>query len=204
MIFFTANYLDKPIIPACSGESVLFYGEAMPRLAAYFMGELSARGKAVTLVDGACSFDPYLVARTGRHQRIAPRMLLERIRLSRAFTCHQLVTLLCEVLPGENRKDPLFVLGPCALFYDEQVALTERKILFRRVVSALNRLREGREGLYLFQRPISSRVQNRHFGRDLARAVDMVIRVRQGEHGLEGHIQHSLPSLRALSLCGEP
>lgn len=171
-----------------SAGSILFFGEAMARLSAYLMGQFSLQGKSVTLVDASQSFDPYLVARVGRFTGTSPRLLLERIRLSRAFTCHQLVTLLCETLPGESRLGPLFVLGPGLLFYDEQVPLKERQALFRQVVRSLGALKERGQGYYLFQGPISRQVKNQHFGRELSRSVQWVIRVHLGEGGLEGKL----------------
>ncbi len=173
---------------ALSGGSVLFFGEAMARLAAYLMGQFSLQGKSITLVDASQSFDPYLVARMGRFVGTSPRILLERIRLSRAFTCHQLVTLLCETLPGESRLGPLFVLGPGLLFYDEQVPLKERQALFRQMVRSLIGLKERGQGYYLFQGPISQKVKNQHFGRELSRSVQWVIRVNLGAGGLEGKL----------------
>jgi hypothetical protein len=175
---------------ALSGRSILFFGEAMPRLAAYLMGQLAVQGRPVTLVDAAQSFDPYLVARIGRYRELDLRTLLERIRLSRAFTCHQLATLLCEGLPTAGPGEPLFVLGPCALFYDDQVALTERKNLFKKVAASLAALGRKGQGVFLFQSPLSSRVRNLFYGRELAGRVELVIRVRQGEQGIEGLLQH--------------
>ncbi len=177
---------------ALSGGSILFFGEAMARLSAYLMGQLSLQGKSITLVDAAQSFDPYLVARVGRLSETPLRPLLERIRLSRAFTCHQLATLLCETLPGQRAEGPLFVLGPGILFYDEQVPLKERQTLFRQVVRSLLVLKERGQGCYLFQGPISRQVKNRHFGRELSRSVQWVIRVSQGGQGLEGKLYPSL------------
>ena len=173
---------------ALSGGSILFFGEAMARLAAYLMGQLSMQGKSITLVDAAQSFDPYLVARMGRLSGTPPRTLLERIRLSRAFTCHQLVTLLCETLPGQKTKGPLFVLGPGALFYDEQVSLKERQTLFRQLVRALMVLKGRGQGCYLFQSPITRKLKNQHFGRELSRSVQWVIRVGLGVDGIEGKL----------------
>ena len=175
---------------ALSGRSILFFGEAMPRLAAYLMGQLAVQGRPVTLVDAAQSFDPYLVARMSRYRELDPRVLLERIRLSRAFTCHQLVTLLCETLPATGPGEPLFVLGPCALFYDDQVALTERRNLFKQVAASLAVLGRRGRGVFLFQGPVSSRVKNLFYGRELATRVELVIRVRYGEQGIEGLLQH--------------
>ena len=171
-----------------SGGSILFFGEAMARLSAYLMGQLSLQGKSITLVDATQSFDPYLVARVGRLSGTPLRPLLERIRLSRAFTCHQLATLLCETLPGQRAEGPLFVLGPGVLFYDEQVPLRERQALFRQVVRSLVVLKERGQGCYLFQGPISRQVKNQHFGRELSGSVQWVIRISQGEQGLEGKL----------------
>jgi hypothetical protein len=171
-----------------SGGTILFFGEPMARLSAYLMGQLSVRGKSITLVDASQTFDPYLIARVGRLLGISTRPLLERIHLSRAFTCHQLVTLLCEILPHTGMGDPLFVLGPCALFYDEQVPLKERRTLFLQVVRSLIVFKKRGQGCFLFQNPIAQKVKNRHFGRDLSRSVQWVIRVGWGEQGIEGRL----------------
>lgn len=160
----------------------------MARLSAYLMGQFAVRGKSITLVDATQTFDPYLVARVGRLLGIPSRPLLERIRLSRAFTCHQLVTVLCEILPNSGMNDPLFVLGPCALFYDEQVPLRERQALFLQVVRSLLIFKKRGQGCFLFQSPISRKVKNRHFGRELSRSVQWVIRVDWGGQGIEGRL----------------
>ena len=182
---------------ATSGKSILFFGEAMPRLSAYLIGQLAAQGRPITLIDAANSFDPYLIARISRHGDIDPRILLERIHLSRAFTCHQLVTLLCEILPQQSQRDPLFINGPCNLFYDEQVPLKERKLLFERVAQSLALLGKRGQGLYLFQRPMVKQVKNLFLGRVLGRYVHLVIRVKSGAQGLEGLLhQSNLPNRR--------
>jgi hypothetical protein len=179
-----------------SEGSILFFGEPMVRLSAYLMGQFAVRGKSITLVDATQTFDPYLVARVGRLLGGSSRPLLERIRLSRAFTCHQLVTVLCEILPNSGMSDPLFVLGPCALFYDEQVPLKERQALFLQVVRSLIVFKKRGQGCFLFQSPISQKVKNRHFGRELSRSVRWVIRVGWGEQGIEGRFIHLLPCRR--------
>jgi hypothetical protein len=185
----------NPLLPwgeikqlALSGGSILFFGEAMTRLSAYLMGRFSLQGKSVTLVDAAQAFDPYWVARMGRLSGVPPRNLLEQIRLSRAFTCHQLATLLCDVLPGESRLGPIFVLGPCSLFYDDQVALKERQTLFSQMTCSLKALKGRGQGLYLFQPPLSRHIRKHYFGRYLAGSVQWVVRVGLGVDGLEGRL----------------
>lgn len=182
---------------ATSGKSILFFGESMSRLSTYLIGQLAAQGRPITLVDASNSFDPYLIARIGRHRETDPRILLERIRLSRVFTCHQLVALLCEILPQQSQSDPLFINGPCNLFYDEQVPLKERKLLFERVARSLALLAKSGQGLYLFQRPMANQVKNLFLGQVLGTYVNLVIRVKSGEQGLEGLLHRSnLPNRR--------
>jgi hypothetical protein len=176
---------------ALSGKSILFFGEAMSRLAAYLMGQLVVQDRPIRLIDAAQAFDPYLIARIGRYRDMEPRMLLERIHLSRTFTCHQLATLFCETLPGSSRSDPIFVLGPCALFYDEQVDLNERRLLFRRVARSMAALSKKGQGLYLFQSPLSKHVRNLFLGRELGHFVQCVIQVRAGSQGIEGLLHQS-------------
>jgi hypothetical protein len=173
---------------ALSGGGILFFGEAMARLSAYLISRLALQGKSITLLDAAQAFNPYWVARSGRYVGAQARPLLERIRLSRAFTCHQLVTLICEILPCQKQQESLFILGPCLLFYDDQVNLKERQILFQQIVRSLTLLKERGQGCYLFQGPISRRAKNQHFGRVLAKSVQWVIQVEQSGHGLEGKV----------------
>ncbi|MBA4392407.1 MAG: hypothetical protein C0407_02525 [Desulfobacca sp.] len=173
---------------ALSGGSILFFGEAMARLSAYLISQLSLQGKSIILLDATQAFDPYLVARAGRHAGTPARPLLERIRLSRAFTCHQIVTLICDILPRQKVREPLFVLGPCVLFYDEQVPLKERQALFQQVVRSLIILNQRGPGCFLFQGPIARRAKNQHFGKELSKSVQWVIRVDSGEQGLEGKL----------------
>jgi hypothetical protein len=181
-----------------SGMSILFFGESMSRLSDYIIGQLAIQGRPITLIDAANSFDPYLIARIGRHRKTDPRILLERIRLSRVFTCHQLVTLLGETLPQLSQGGPLFINGPCNLFYDEQVPLNERRQLFERVAQSLAPLSKNGQGLYLFQRPMAGQVKNLFLGRVLGKYVQLVILVKWGKHGIEGLLhQSNLPKRRA-------
>lgn len=160
----------------------------MSRLSAYMMGRFALQDRSVVLVDAAQAFDPYRVARLGRLQGTPPRLLLERIRLSRTFTCHQLAQLLCEILPGRNGEEPLFVLGPCSLFYDDQVAMKERLALFQKITVILPALGKQRRGLYLFQPPLPEKIRKHYFGRRLAGSVEWVIRISEGERTLEGRL----------------
>jgi hypothetical protein len=85
---------------ATSGMSILFFGEAISRLSTYLMGQLAAQGRPITLIDAANSFDPYLIARISRHRKSDPRIFLERIRLSRVFTCTSWLPFFAKPFPN--------------------------------------------------------------------------------------------------------
>jgi RecA/RadA recombinase len=54
---------------------------------------------SIIYVDGGNVFDPYLIANLSRQHNISIGQTLQNIKVSRAFTCHQLVSLICERLP---------------------------------------------------------------------------------------------------------
>jgi len=96
---------------------------------------------AVRLLDGGNRFDVYkcnlavgqaLGGRTGDLPAV-----LERIRLSRAFTCYQVVALL-KSTPAE--PVPTLVLDLLSTFYDENVSTEESLRLLQECVVHLRRL----------------------------------------------------------------
>ena len=79
----------------------------------------------------------------------------------------------------------VILLGPCSLFYDEQVPLAERRRLFRSLMGGLTRIKQ-QAALWFLQPTLPSQVANQHFGRLLARLADQVIRLGAGEGGVRG------------------
>jgi len=88
----------------------------------------------VRVLDGGNRFNVYPVARAIRRQNQDPRAGLQRIRLSRAFTCYQVDALLSEWQPAIS---PLLVFDLLATFYDESVPLHESRRLLLRVLNRL-------------------------------------------------------------------
>jgi hypothetical protein len=76
----------------------------------------------ITVIDGGNHFNVYQVAKQIR--RYTPRLneMLCRIKISRSFTCYQMVALLSEIIPGGT---PILILDLLAAFYDESVRLQE-------------------------------------------------------------------------------
>jgi hypothetical protein len=93
----------------------------------------------LAVLDGGNRFNAYLVARGARGQT----ELLERITVSRAFTCYQMLTLLegTPVLPR-----PVLVLDILNTFYDESVKVRERRRLLMNCIVHLDRLSQSAGG----------------------------------------------------------
>ena len=94
----------------------------------------------VRILDGGNRFNAYTVARQagGRPE------VLERITVSRAFTCYQMLTLLESTAVSPF---PFVVLDLLNTFYDESVQTGERKRLLRGCLTALHRLEQAAGGM---------------------------------------------------------
>jgi hypothetical protein len=103
---------------------------------------------ALRVLDGGNRFNAYTVARAARGlspfsggRQEAPsrdiRGILNRITVSRAFTCYQVLSLL-ESTP--STQAPFVVLDLLNTFYDESVQIGERKRLLRSCLAHLERL----------------------------------------------------------------
>jgi hypothetical protein len=99
---------------------------------------LAERGP-LTVLDGGNRFNAYLVARGARGRAD----LLERITVSRAFTCYQMLSLL-ETTTSLSR--PVLVLDMLNTFYDESVRAHERRRLLTGCIAHLDRLSQPAGG----------------------------------------------------------
>ena len=94
------------------------------------------------VLDGANVFDPYLVSRLASKMGRAPTDFLRSIRISRSFTCHQMLSLVRQVESASKlwRSPFILLLGPLTTFYDESVPHYEAWKLFRAFQRELNGL----------------------------------------------------------------
>lgn len=128
------GFLDKLLQPRLA----LFWGAHTPtRALLAALSLFAARGQSLRVFDGGNSFDGYFVARQARRFSTHPHAVLERIRLSRAFTCFQLAELI-ENAPAN--PEPLFVLNLLSTFYDESVPLRDSERLLATAITHLRRL----------------------------------------------------------------
>jgi hypothetical protein len=128
-----------------------------------------AEHSPLTVLDGGNRFNAYLVARGARGQS----ELLERITVSRAFTCYQMLTLLetTKSLPG-----PVLALDLLNTFYDESVKVHERRRLLTGCIAHLDRLSQPAGGAVTVHPPAVPSPEAIEFVRMLeAHAADMFL-----------------------------
>jgi hypothetical protein len=127
-----------------------------------FLKYLLEGGRLYCLDAGNC-FDPYPLALAARSEGLAPEMLLERVFVSRAATCHQIVSVVEEMLlplceePGTKG---IAVLGLDTLFADEDIPLFERRYLFGRALKGIAGIRSAGVGCIVTHRPPLSGQKN--------------------------------------------
>ncbi len=115
-------------------------GASAARAAETADGGLRPPRPAVRVVDGGNLYNVYPVARAARGRT----EVLERISVSRAFSCYQVLTML-ESMPAE--PVPFVVLDLLRTFYDQSVWAAERKRLLRKCLTHLDRLEKTAGGL---------------------------------------------------------
>lgn len=138
------RWLERRFVPGAAtrlaGPSSLVSG-----FASFLLAAVTAEEGTVSLRDGANRFAPYTIVAVGRRWGLAGDPLLERIRLARAFTAHQMVTLLetwMDEEAGTAVPADLFVAGDPALLFasEEEVQPYERAALLPHVARCLARL----------------------------------------------------------------
>jgi hypothetical protein len=123
----TSNHLMLVIAPFAARTAML-------DLAA----QLAAHGP-LRVLDGGNQFNVYPVARAIRRQTSDLNAALQRIVLSRAFTCYQMVVMLDEAAAAPF-PIPTLALDLLATFYDENVTLVESRRLLRGCISRLQQV----------------------------------------------------------------
>lgn len=103
-------------------------------------------GGPVRILDGGNRFNAYMVARAARGRPD----VLNRITISRAFTCYQVRSLL-ESTPAT--PIPFVVLDLLNTFYDESVQIGERKRLLRACTMHMERLAGAAGGVVTVHPP---------------------------------------------------
>jgi hypothetical protein len=147
-------------------------------------GRVALSGRTVLYVDGANAFDPYILSRLAREAGQPPKAVMQRLHLTRAFTCHQLETLIVERLPAaiaRYRPGLVVISGWSHLFHDENVPAREAFRLLQNTARRIRSLAEAGQPILAThpEEPVTPRL--RPLGEMLTRAADGVARLREEE-----------------------
>ena len=116
-----------------------------PSIATYLAGWVATSGRTVLYIDAANAFDPYLISRLARQKGRNPQELLQRILISRPFTCYQLQTLLQDRIEAaiEKMGAGLVILsGMVDLLLDETVPEWEVRRIMGKILKSIGRVCE--------------------------------------------------------------
>jgi hypothetical protein len=167
--------------PPPQSRSALLWGDAsVARVAMRTAAAAINRGITVAVIDAAMAFDVTIIAAYAQAHRVSPTRFLQHIYIARAFTCHQVATLLCD------RLDPLLasqqvgfviLLGPCTTFFDEHVPFKDAFLLFQRMLRKIEALCTRGPLLLMAQVLDAYRTPRTLFARELVKVVELGIRV---------------------------
>ncbi len=167
---------------------LLLYGHPLVfRLGLFAATERVLAGEPVLYLDGANTFDPFVIGRLARAHRQQPRKVLTMIHVARAFTCHQMERLVSDCLASalDRYQARIAVLsGLFETFYDQAVPEQETLRLFGRMMESVKRLTQQGSTLLCLcpPAPVLTRTSRRCLDQ-LHGQADRVIRVHE-EQGL--------------------
>lgn len=194
-------FFDLPGLPLGKlVRKILVNGERPANLTVYLAALAASLGLNVVVADGANTFDPYVIAKFARKESLNPEALLKHISVARAFTCHQLVTLIRERLDPMIPASPatlVVLLGPCNMFFDEDVPAEEAALLFRKILAKIQVLSERGVFFVMSQSIVAGSNQRRLFLlRELKHFADAVLKLKTSDENLQVILDKPLLTLR--------
>lgn len=103
--------------------------------------QLGGLESCVVFVDGGNTFRLYKVSRLARHHDLRPRDVLQRIFISRAFTMHQMTSIILDGLEEATRKydAKLAIISDFeGLYLDKDIPPEESREVFSQVASYIS------------------------------------------------------------------
>jgi len=135
---------DRVTLPEVLTGPAVFAGDDTCLTVGLLAGLRAVRPEQpLLIVDGANAFDPFLVTDLARKSGLLPGALLDQIRISRVFTCHQLEALLGERLQAAVQQfhaPAVYFSGLLDPLLSEEAPAGEAIRIFRLVIPALQRL----------------------------------------------------------------
>lgn len=129
------------------GKLYLLYGDPAVFPCSLMLASYALlRGNSIAVIDGCNRFDAHGIARFAREHNIEPHVLLNRIHISRGFTCYQMEAAVNDrLMPFLKRinANTALIFGLLDTFYDEQAPLREVQQILRRVMEKLREMKSA-------------------------------------------------------------
>lgn len=161
------------------------------RLSLYAASRALLNGHFVAVVDGSNSLDLYYIAEYARRvaamrdSQVTPEEVLERMYISRAFTCYQMEATITERLWEFVRSKHIpvvMIFGLLDTFYDEQAPLFQVKASVQRILEVLYRMKQSHLSLLLAMHDIQPASKERaQLAPIVWSAMDEVFSIDQAE-----------------------
>jgi len=146
-------------------------------------------GHEVVFLDGGNSVDPHGMVAIAKRAGIAREEVLPRVHVARAFTCHQMTTLILDMLDKKLKETQaglaIFACLP-TMYLDEDVERSEAHQLFQRSLRSVRRTVEEREVVGLVTNAGLAKLNRRRsIRRQLYEGADRVVRVLHKKGGVQ-------------------
>jgi hypothetical protein len=193
-----------------TGKVFLLYGEhsifqLSLQMAAYAMAD----GNAIAVVDGCNRFDVHALSRFARMRKIDPNSFLNRIFISRGFTCYQMEQAITHKLPAfltAIHSKTALIFGLLDTFYDEQASLREVQQILQRLLASFRTMKAAGCSLLLvcLERTVAPPERNQLFA-TLKTSADRVYKLDADKQGaLQLFLEpRQAPSAATLPAKGE-
>jgi hypothetical protein len=178
------------------GDLALLYGtstilplSSLLCVRAQLPNQLGGLGTNVVFVDGGNSFRLYQVSRIAQIHQLGPRQVLKRVYISRAFTAHQLTSIVFERLKDtvDRFNAKLVVISDIAgLYLDKDVQAEEAKRVFSQLVAYLSMFAEENQVIIIATYSPHHRSRRNSFLHALVCGrANVVISIRPSKYGQE-------------------
>ena len=166
---------------------VLLYGHRLAiRLGLHAAAERVLAGEPVVYIDGASTFDPFVIGRLARAHRRQPRAVLSMIHVARAFTGLQMERLIsdCLLFALDRYQSRTAILSGVFDTHDSTLSEQDEMRLFGRIMESTRRLaQQGYALLFLCPQLSNSTRTAQRYVDSLRLEANRVIRIRE-EQGL--------------------
>jgi hypothetical protein len=189
-LYFGDENLDQFLKGLGIGQSIFLYGSWQCLAASELLcirAQLEARhggldSKAI-FIDGGNTFDPYLIAHYAERLSLDRDKALNRVLVSRAFTCHQLTSLVTQMLPEATHKRGAKLIVASNLIEPYRESDTYQSLnLLKATLNSLSTITRLERAIALITSLNEKTFDSDPFLRAVKQRVDIVLRFEERRH----------------------